>query len=444
MPAPRFGTDGVRGAANTELSVEAALSLGRAAAQELGAQTIVVGRDTRQSGPMLEAALVAGITSAGVNVELLGVVPTPAVAFMARRLPESGQRTAGAMISASHNPFADNGIKLFAPGGLKLSDEVEARIEARYVAILEGDSSVLDRIGTISDLSADSYSRALLQSVPQGALSELHVVLDAAHGSASIAAPDLFGQLCAKVTLIGATPNGININDGVGSTYPASLQAAVVEAGADIGLAFDGDADRLLAVDHTGRLIDGDHILAILAKHWKAAGRLAHDTVVVTVMTNIGFKKAMAASSINVVETAVGDRYVLEALNGGGYSLGGEQSGHVICRDIATTGDGILAGLQLLETVAESQQTLHELANNAMTSFPQVLRNLRLERRNPEILDRMADAIAEAEAELGEDGRVLVRLSGTEPLLRVMVEARTLPQAEHIVATLIHHAETLA
>lgn len=436
---PTFGTDGVRGLANTDLTPDVAQALGRAAAEFLVGKQVAIGRDTRRSGPMLEAALAAGYMSAGVNVELLGVVPTPTVSRVAA---DAG--IPGAMISASHNPYPDNGIKLFAAGGLKLGDETEANIQARFHEILgtphqEGPTG--DGVGVLVETQGShGWVRSVVDSVEPQALSELRIVLDCANGSAHELGPEVFRTLGADVTVIGADPDGCNINAECGSTHPDSLQKAVVELGANFGLAFDGDADRLVAVAGDGSIVDGDHILAILAKDWSQTGRLHHNAVVVTVMSNLGFHIAMKASGIEVIQTGVGDRYVLESLNKGGYSLGGEQSGHVICRDLASTGDGVLAGVQLADAVLRSGTTLTDLASNAMTTVPQILHNIRLPRRDPDLVNRLAPAIAAAEATMGSDGRVLVRASGTEPLLRVMVEHLDDATATSICAQLVSDA----
>ncbi len=435
---PRFGTDGVRGLANEELTPDVALALGRAASEVLlegverstqeggsgNSRRLVIGRDTRQSGHMLEAGLIAGCAASGVDVELLGVVPTPTVAWTA-----ADQQIPGAMISASHNPFADNGIKLFAAGGRKLTDDVEARIQQRFHELLQtpGSDQLAGPTGAgvgqvVAGAGAFGWVAAVQASINGRSFDGLSVVLDCAHGSASALGPHVFEELGAKVAVIGNDPDGVNINAGVGSTHPELLQAAVVEAGAQIGLAFDGDADRLIAIDHAGNVVDGDHILAMLATDWRDQGKLAHDTIVVTVMSNLGFRLAMEAAGITVVETKVGDRYVLEALQAGSFSLGGEQSGHVICHDIASTGDGVLAGVQLLDLLQRSGRSLADLAADAMTTYPQVLKNVRLRRQEPDVADQLSDVVALAEAELGTQGRVLVRPSGTEPLVRIMVE----------------------
>jgi phosphoglucosamine mutase len=421
----RFGTDGVRGVANTELSPELVFSLGRAAARVLGGDRFVVGRDTRISGTMLEAALAAGLTSEGVSVSLLGVVPTPAVAFASQL-----DNVPGAVISASHNPFADNGVKFFAAGGLKLPDNVERRLEAELDRLLAGASDgrpVAADLGVITSPTDEvtAYIEHVVGSVAPNAFAGLSIVLDCANGAAATIGPDVFRQLGARVTVIAAEPTGTNINADCGSTYPQQLQARVVAEGAHLGLAFDGDADRVLAVDHTGALIDGDHVIAILARDLDRRAGLRDHAVVVTVMTNLGFRLAMQAVGIDVVETAVGDRYVLETLDARHLSLGGEQSGHVIFRDLATTGDGILTGVQLLDVVARTSTSLASLASAAMSRLPQVLVNVRLPHKGFDLVPALASVIATVERDLGESGRVLVRPSGTEPLVRIMVEAAT-------------------
>ncbi|MGH1505752.1 MAG: phosphoglucosamine mutase [Acidimicrobiales bacterium] len=439
---PTFGTDGVRGVANTELTPAVAQALGRAAAEVLGGTRAVVGRDPRRSGPMLEAALVAGYLSAGVDVELLGVVPTPTVAHAA-----AADDVSGAMISASHNPFADNGIKLFAPGGVKLRDDTEAAIQARFhelCARAHVSGPTGSDVGvTVAGGGASRWIEAVVDSVPADLGAGLSIVLDCANGAASELGPEVFRSLGADVTVIGAQPDGININDGVGSTHPASLCAAVTETGADLGLAFDGDADRLIAVDDRGQVVDGDHILSILAESWRDAGTLRHDTVVVTVMSNLGFHRAMAAKGIEVVTTRVGDRYVLEALDDGGFSLGGEQSGHVICRDLASTGDGVLAGAQLVAALRRADRPLSAVAADAMTTVPQILRNVRITGAAAPVVAALGDAVARAEAEMGDEGRVLVRPSGTEPLVRVMIEHLDAATAERICDELVAETQRL-
>ncbi len=432
----KFGTDGVRGVANSELTPELALALGRATARVLvgdGTRHVVIGRDTRRSGPLLEAALAAGLASAGVDVTLLGVVPTPAVAHVSATLD-----VAGAMISASHNPFPDNGIKLFAPGGRKLSDDVEEQLEGELHDLLGpvgADRPTGADVGEIrpgSGALVEGYETALLDSVGGRSFDGLTVVLDCAHGAASTVGPEVVTATGAEVIVAHADPDGLNINTDAGSTAPDVLAEIVRGAGADVGLALDGDADRLVAVDADGRVVDGDHLIAILAIDRQDRGALANDAVVVTVMSNLGFRQGMARRGIDVVTTRVGDRYVLEGLATSGAVLGGEQSGHIIQTDVATTGDGLLSALSILDVMARSGRTLADLAADAMTSLPQVLVNVRLESRREGLVDDLVDDVVAAEERLGDSGRVLVRPSGTEPLIRVMVEAPTaeLAQAE--------------
>jgi phosphoglucosamine mutase len=430
----KFGTDGLRGVAGTELTAELALRLGRAAATVLDGDRFLVARDTRRSGSMLETALAAGLAAEGAEVELLGVLPTPGLAWHSAH-----EGVPAAMISASHNPFRDNGIKLFAAGGTKLPDEVEARLEA---AMDDGEPTD-GEIGQVRRRlrAEEGYEGFLLSSVEARDLRGLMVVVDCANGAASGVAPTVLRQLGCDVEVLFANPDGVNINAGCGSTHPGALQAQVVQAGADLGLAFDGDADRVLAVDHTGRLIDGDHLIAMCAIDLAERDLLRDRSVVVTVMTNLGFRLAMAERGIGVVETAVGDRYVLEALDAGHLSLGGEQSGHVIFRDIATTGDGVLCGIQLLDLMKRSGKRLADLADEAMTSLPQVLRNVRVAERGTDVSVTIADEVHAVEAELGETGRVLIRPSGTEPLVRVMVEAPTEELAESATARLVAAVE---
>ena len=419
----RFGTDGVRGVANTELTPELVLALGRAAARVFPGDRLVIGRDTRISGSLIENSLAAGMASEGWNVGIVGVVPTPHLAWISQQ-----QNVAAAMISASHNPFADNGIKFFLPGGLKLSDEIERSLEFELDRLLKDAESRNvhgERVGNISAVTdADSgFEFHLVDSISGRDLSGLSVVLDCAHGAAFAIAPKVFRRLGAEVAVIHASPNGVNINASSGSTHPEQLQREVVRLGADLGLAFDGDADRMLAVDAKGALIDGDHLIAILAKDRHSTGRLAGGAVVVTVMTNLGFRLAMEREEIRVIETAVGDRYVIEALDRDGLSLGGEQSGHVIFRDLATTGDGVLTGIQLCDTVKRSGRSLGDLAADSMTRLPQVLRSVKLPFKGFDVMPALAQAISEAEFTMAGRGRILVRPSGTEPVVRVMVEA---------------------
>lgn len=427
---PLFGTDGVRGLANGVLTADLALNLAQATAVVLGQGrsaearlaegkrlTAVIGRDPRVSGEFLSSAVAAGLASSGVDVHDAGVVPTPALAF----LVADRDADFGVMISASHNPAPDNGIKIFARGGVKLPDVVEQRIEQA----LEGDmlrptGAGVGRIRRFSD-AEDRYVVHLLQSLPHR-LDGIKVVLDCAHGAAAGVSPEIFRDAGAEVIVIGADPDGLNINDGVGSTHLDSLAEAVVRLGADVGIAHDGDADRCLAVDADGNIVDGDQIMAILAIAMKERGQLKDDTLVATVMSNLGLHRAMAEHGISVEQTAVGDRYVLERMNEGGFSLGGEQSGHVIMSDFATTGDGLLTGLHIVAEMARQNKTLAELAAQ-MTVYPQVLTNVRGVDRSRVNDEGVAAAVAEVETELGDSGRVLLRASGTEPLVRVMVEA---------------------
>jgi len=441
-----FGTDGVRGVAGRDLDARLAMSLAAAAAYVLGARpaaglagsgrpVAVVGRDPRASGEFLEAAVVAGLAESGIDVLRLGVIPTPAVAYLTDVLGADF----GVMLSASHNPAPDNGIKFFARGGLKLPDEVEGEIEARIAARAHasgGPGVPAAGFGRVRDATADAdqYLTHLLATVggPAKPLAGWRVVVDCAHGAAYALAPRLLADAGAEVIAIGVEPDGVNINAGCGSTSLGALQAAVTEQGADAGIAYDGDADRCLAVDAAGQVIDGDQILAILALALHRSGRLAGGTVVATVMANLGFRLAMSEAGIDVVETPVGDRYLIAAMLDGKFVLGGEQSGHVIMLDHASTGDGMLTSLQLLATAAVSGQSLAELGA-VMTRFPQVLVNVRDVSK-----DRVADsaelaaAVADAAAELGDSGRVLVRPSGTEPAVRVMVEAVDSAQAHKI------------
>lgn len=428
----RFGTDGVRGVALTELTTDAVAQLGRAAAQVLGGGRWVIGRDPRASGPLLEAALAAGLHAGGARVELAGVVPTPAMALAGARWD-----VPTAMITASHNPYTDNGVKFFAPGGLKLRDETEARIEDAVEATPPTPEAGERGAASVPAASCDVaalYEDWMVERFPGTPLAGMHIVLDCANGAMSDIAPRVVARLGARTTVIHAAPDGRNINDRCGATHTDSLSTAVVDATADLGLAFDGDGDRVIAVDHLGRPVDGDRLLALSALHLHALGRLDHSAVAVTVMSNLGFHRAMAAAGIEVMTTAVGDRYVLEALDERGLALGGEQSGHIIYRRVATTGDGLLAGLRLAEYVAGAGRPLAQMADDVMTRFPQVLVNVPVAARRPDIADELAPEIARADERLGDDGRVLVRASGTEPLVRVMVESADDARA-HEVAT---------
>jgi phosphoglucosamine mutase len=440
-----FGTDGVRGVANRDLTVELALDLSVAAAHVLGEVGVfaghrpsaVVGRDPRASGEFLEAAVVAGLASAGVDVSLLGVVPTPAVAYLTAALGAD----IGVVISASHNPAPDNGIKFFARGGHKLDDDIEDVIEKRLGETWQ--RPLGPDVGRVHDArgAARAYTDYLLSTLPNP-LEGISVVVDAANGAAFALAPELLRSAGAKVDTIGTSPDGLNINEGCGSTHLAALQQRVVELGADVGIALDGDADRILAVDASGEVVDGDQIMAVLAIAWHERGELAKDTVVGTVMSNLGFKIAMAKANINVVETAVGDRYVLEAMRAGGYALGGEQSGHVIMLDHATTGDGLLVGLHLLARMAETRRTMADLAG-VMTKLPQVLINVTgVDKSRVGSDAALAAAVASAEAALGDSGRVLLRPSGTEEMVRVMVEATSEHDARRIAEELAEVVRT--
>ncbi|MGC0365212.1 phosphoglucosamine mutase [Rhodococcus sp. 27YEA15] len=439
-----FGTDGVRGLANSDLTADLALRLAVAAARVLTADSkkersvAVVGRDPRASGEMLQAAVTAGLTSAGVDVLDVGVLPTPAVAYLTGKF----DACLGVMISASHNPMPDNGIKIFAAGGHKLDDTVEAAIEAA----LHGDTgeslpvgAAIGRVRPVTD-AAELYVTHLRTAL-SAPLDGLTVVVDCANGAASVVGPLAYRAAGANVIAIHADPDGLNINDGCGSTHLANLQKAVVEHGAHLGLAHDGDADRCLAVDENGAVIDGDAIMAVLAVAMNEAGELVDNTLVATVMSNLGLHIAMRSAGIEVVTASVGDRYVLEELRAGGYSLGGEQSGHVVLPDFGTTGDGVLTGLRLLARMAQSGSSASELAA-IMTTLPQVLINVKVgDKAAVASSDSVVSAVADAERILGEDGRVLLRPSGTEQLVRVMVEATDLAVAQKLADSL---AETVA
>ena len=435
--APRlFGTDGVRGLANKDLTAELALDLSVAAAHVLGEvgafddhrPTAIVGRDPRASGEFLAAATIAGLASAGVDVLDAGILPTPAIAFL---IADCGADL-GVMLSASHNAMPDNGIKFFARGGHKLADELEDAIEARLNE--PWDRPVGAGVGRVRPLKDGParYITHLVASLPHR-LDGLSVVLDAAHGAASEVAPEAFRQAGAHVSVIGCEPDGLNINDGYGSTHLGNLQKAVVEAGADIGIALDGDADRCLAVDARGADVDGDQIMAILSLAMRERGVLAHDTLVATVMSNLGMLQALEREGVAVRQTAVGDRYVLEEMKAGAFSLGGEQSGHVIFLDHGTTGDGTMTGLMLASRLAQTGRSLADLAG-VMKRLPQVLINVKgVDKRAVEANEAVQSEVRAAEIELAGVGRVLLRKSGTEPLVRVMVEADDAAHA-HLVA----------
>ncbi len=435
-----FGTDGVRGEANVELTPELAFKLGRfggyvLSQHETERPRVFVARDTRISGEMLESALIAGLLSVGIEVYKLGVLATPGVSYLVR----TEKASAGVMISASHNPAQDNGIKFFGGDGFKLDDDREAEIEA----LLDASADELPRpsaqgLGTLVDYPEGlrKYEKFLVDSGID--LEGMKIVLDTANGAASVSARDVFLDLNADITVIGENPDGLNINDGVGSTHPEQLQEAVKEAGAEIGLAFDGDSDRLIAVDENGQIVDGDRIMFIIGKHLSEQGKLAQNTIVTTVMSNLGFHKALDAQGINKVVTAVGDRYVVEEMRKNGYNFGGEQSGHVIIMDYNTTGDGQLTAIQLTKVLKETGKTLSDLASE-VTIYPQKLVNIRVENSmKDKAMDVpvIAQVIEKMEAEMAGNGRILVRPSGTEPLLRVMAEAPTTEEVDYYVDTI--------
>ncbi|RUQ98920.1 phosphoglucosamine mutase [Labedella endophytica] len=444
-----FGTDGVRGLANKDLTADLALRLAQATAVVLGKgrsaearraagrrPVAVLARDPRVSGEFLSAAVAAGLASSGIDVLDAGVLPTPAAAFLIQDIGADF----GVMISASHNPAPDNGIKIFARGGSKLPDVVEERIESYLERdILMPTGGDVGRIRRFAD-AEDRYVVHLLASLERQRLDGIHVVLDCANGAASGVSPETFRDAGAQVTVIGNEPDGMNINEGVGSTHLDGLSRTVRELGADVGIAHDGDADRCLAVDADGNVVDGDQIMAILAVSMKRRGVLAFDTLVATVMSNLGLKIAMAENGIGMVETRVGDRYVLGAMSEGKYSLGGEQSGHVVMSRYATTGDGILTGLHILAEMARTGRSLADLAS-VMTVYPQILVNVRgVDRSALESDTVLAEAVRAVEAELGDTGRVLLRPSGTEPLVRVMVEAADQTTADahaHALAAIV-------
>lgn len=420
-----FGTDGVRGVANRELTAELALALGSAAARHLasapapGRRVAVIGRDPRASGEMLEAAVIAGLTSQGVDALRVGVLPTPAVAY----LTGAYDADFGVMISASHNPMPDNGIKIFGPGGHKLDDRTEDQIEALLDVdpVLRPVGAGIGRVIDAED-AADRYLRHLSKASTLR-LDGLTVVVDCAHGAASAVAPRAYRAAGARVIAINADPNGLNINDNCGSTHLDSLRAAVVAHRADLGLAHDGDADRCLAIDAGGNLVDGDHIMVVLATAMHEAGELASKTLVTTVMSNLGLHLAMRSAGITVRTTGVGDRYVVEELRAGDYSLGGEQSGHIVMPALGSTGDGIVTGLRLMNRMVQTGSSLAELAS-AMQTLPQVLINVTVaDKDTAASAPAVQTALGQAEAELGDTGRILLRPSGTEPMIRVMVEA---------------------
>jgi phosphoglucosamine mutase len=432
-----FGTDGVRGSANKDLTPELVFSLGKSASLVIAQQhgkgraKAVVGRDPRASGEMLEAALIAGLATVGVDVLKVGVLPTPAIAYLTKYYGAD----LGVVLSASHNVFSDNGVKFFSKDGKKLPDGVEDEIEKNLETVVPHPTgSEVGRVKEMAD-AYEAYLAHLLETVDTGALKGLKIAVDCANGAASEVAPELYSRAGAQVIAIHNAPNGININNNCGSTHLESLIETVKKNNCDLGIAHDGDADRCLAIDNEGNVIDGDHILALLAHDFKQTGKLTSDTVVSTVMANLGFKIAMKSSSISVIETAVGDRYVLEAMEEKNFALGGEQSGHIIMRNHSTTGDGLLTALQLMNAVSSTKKSLKELAG-IVNKFPQILINVAdVDKAKIDNADLNA-AVKKFEAELGEKGRVLLRPSGTEPLIRVMVEAETMKQAKDIADSL--------
>ena len=434
--ALRFGTDGVRARADTVLTESVVRALGRAAAGQLGADVVVIGHDTRASGEALSRALAEGFLEGGVEVRQLGMAPTPAVAHAA-----AVDGIAGAVVSGSHNPWTDNGVKLFAAGGHKLDDAAQVELQASW-----DETPGLDASGRAvpEPVSDDRWAEAVASSVDAGALVGLALVVDCAHGAMSTVAPVVLEHLGAEVTVLNATPDGRNINHLCGSMHPEGLQRAVVDAGADAGLAFDGDGDRVAAVGADGALLDGDHLLAACGIDLHERGLLADDTVVGTIMANLGLRRAFGACGISFHETAVGDRYVLEALEANGWTLGGEQSGHLIFRHLATTGDGLLAGIQALDAARRRGRTLGEWTTELVVKAPQVLRAVAVEGSGEMVVEAMADDIATAGDLLGDEGRVVVRPSGTESVVRVMVEALDAELARRLADELCAAAQRIA
>ena len=434
MARKYFGTDGIRGATNVApMTAQMAMKVGMAAGAYFQRgnhrHRVVIGKDTRLSGYMLESALVAGFTSVGMDVVMVGPMPTPAVAM----LTQSMRADIGVMISASHNPYADNGIKLFGPDGYKLSDEAEAAIEA----LIDGDVPLVtsDQIGRARriDDAQGRYIHFAKSTFPENLrLDGMRIVIDCANGAAYRVAPSALWELGADVVAIGVTPNGTNINDGVGSTAPQTLAETVVASGADIGIALDGDADRLIVVDETGTIVDGDQLMATIAASWARQGRLAGGGLVATVMSNLGLERHLAAQGLGLVRTKVGDRHVLEKMRSSGYNVGGEQSGHIILSDYATTGDGLVAALQILAEVKRSGAPAGEVLHR-FEPLPQLLKNVRFGGGKPLDDESVKAVIAQAEAELAGKGRLVIRPSGTEPVIRVMAEGDDLGQVERVV-----------
>ena len=428
-----FGTDGVRGSANKDLTPELVFALGKSASLVIAQQhgkgraSAVVGRDPRASGEMLEAALIAGLATVGVDVLKVGVLPTPAIAY----LTQYYKADLGIVLSASHNVFSDNGVKFFSKDGKKLPDEVEDEIEKNLdTKVPHPTGSEVGRVKEMAD-AYEAYVSHLLETINLGALKGLKIVVDCANGAASEVAPDVYHRAGAEVIAIHNSPNGLNINENCGSTYMQSLIETVKKEKADLGIAHDGDADRCLAVDELGNIIDGDHILALLAKDFKDNSKLSSQTVVSTVMANLGFKFAMKEQAISIIETQVGDRYVLEAMEEKNFVLGGEQSGHVIMRNYSTTGDGLLTALHLMNAVTNQKKPLSELSK-IVKKYPQILINVSNVDRDKIGNEKLQNAVKEAEKQLGNKGRILLRPSGTEELIRVMVEAETQNTADSI------------
>jgi phosphoglucosamine mutase len=436
MTRKLFGTDGIRGTANAEpmtpeTALKVAMATGRVLRRGDHHHLVVIGKDTRLSGYMIEPALTAGFIAMGMDVDLVGPMPTPAIAMLTRSL----RADLGVMISASHNPYEDNGIKLFGPDGYKLSDEIESAIEAR---LDETDSrahaSALGRARRLDD-APGRYIEAAKSSFPKGLrLDGVKIVIDCAHGGAYRVAPMVLWELGAEIYPIGVKPDGININLDCGTTKPEAMREEVVRRGADIGLALDGDADRLIVADEHGRLLDGDQIMALIALEWRAAGRLAKAGIVATVMSNLGFERCLVGHGIPLTRTAVGDRYVVEAMRRTGANLGGEQSGHIIMADYATTGDGLMAALQVLAALVQRGKPASEICNQ-FTPVPQLLRNVRHGGGTPLDAAAVRAAIAAGETRLGADGRLLVRPSGTEPLIRIMAEGDDPVLIEEVVGS---------
>ncbi|MDD9877350.1 MAG: phosphoglucosamine mutase [Magnetovibrio sp.] len=431
-----FGTDGIRGTANTDpMTAETALRIGMAAGAHFiqgdHRHRVVIGKDTRLSGYMLEPALTAGFVSVGMDVVLVGPMPTPAIAMLTRSL----RADLGVMLSASHNPYQDNGLKLFGPDGFKLSDTVEAAIEARLENGLEENRAAPSKLGRARRLDdvVGRYTEYVKQTFPRGLrLDGLKIVVDCANGAAYKVAPEVLWELGAEVVPIGVDPDGFNINRGCGSTDTDYMQAQTLAHGADIGLALDGDADRLIVSDEKGELIDGDQIMALIAGHWADAGRLRGGGVVATVMSNLGFEKYLEGRGLDIVRTQVGDRYVVQAMRDGDYNLGGEQSGHVVLGDYATTGDGLIAALQVLAVLVDTERRASEVCRQ-FTPMPQQLTNVRVAGGAPLDDDKVKEAIAAAETRLSGTGRLLIRPSGTEPVVRVMAEG----EDEHLIASVV-------